>query len=386
MLFTFDPHRLAPVFLALSTMFFVSCTENKQDNNRKSDDMAPVSMPDMKPQSVSAQGAGQTPGAVVPPADAQYTISCYAISGPNHVELANAMKANLIKQTPLKDWYVIHEETQSVLYHGFYRSIDRSNPKEQQRAQSDLKAIQGLTNAAGDRLFAHGYIVEVTTPDPQAPPEWNLANANGFWSLQIAAYKDSPKRKQFAVDAVREARKEGIPAYYLHGETTSMVFVGAWPRSAVKEQDESTANTADPTQPLLVLNQPLPTGGPTEFRDAEGNRVRAMAPRLEPLDPSLIEAMQRYPNNVVNGELITNKVKDPLTGQIQEVADPSFLVVVPQRQNSLLSGPVPAAGTTPFEETITAPGAAYHQQQLQQQQQQQNAPAQGGRLRSLSDR
>jgi hypothetical protein len=380
MLFTQDSHRGALVFfLALSiAILTTSCGENNPPKRENPERLAPQSMPDAEPKSVSAPRNMQ-PGTVVPPGDAQYTISCHAMSGPNHVEIANALKANLIKQTPLKDWYVIHEETQSVIYHGFYKSIDRSNPREQQRAQGDLKMIQGLTNAAGDRIFAHSYIVEVTTPDPQAPPEWNLANANGYWSLQIAAYKDSPKRKQFAVDAVREARKEGIPAYYLHGETTSMVFVGAWPRSAVKEQDESTANAADPTQPLLVLNQPLPSGGPTEFRDVEGNRVRALAPRLEPLDPSLIEALQRYPNNVVNGELIVNKVKDPLSGQIQEVADPSFLVVIPQKQTSLLSGPVPAAGTTPFEDTITAPSMQPPPATPQQPAQQ------GGRLRSLND-
>ena len=64
-------------------------------------------------------------------------------------------------------------------------------------------------------------IVPIDSPDPVAPPEWNLANAKGYWSLQIAAYKDSPKRKEAAVEAVREARKNGVEAYYYHGETTS---------------------------------------------------------------------------------------------------------------------------------------------------------------------
>jgi len=378
MLFTHDSHRVAPALaLVLSIAILSSCSENKQE--KKSDHPAPVSMPDMKPQSVRATGKKDAAGAL-PPSDAQYTISCRSISGPNHVEIANALKANLIKQTPLKDWYVIHEESQSVIYHGYYKSIDRANAKEQQRVHADLKTIQGLTNSAGDPVFSQSYIVEVTTPDPAAPAEWNLANANGYWSLQIAAYKDDPKRKQYAVDAVREARKQGIPAYYLHGETTSMVFVGAWPRSAVKEQDESTGQSADPTQPLLVLNQPLPANGPTEFRDAEGNRVRALAPRLDPLDPSLIEAMQHYPNNVVNGEVNVNKVTDPATGAVKMVEDPSFLVVIPQKQQSLLGGSGMTAAGGAYDETITAPT----QQQQPAPPPQQQAP-QGGRLRGLND-
>ena len=34
-------------------------------------------------------------------------------------------------------------------------------------------------------------------PDPDAPPEWNLANAPGYWSVQIAAFT-KPGRKQAA--------------------------------------------------------------------------------------------------------------------------------------------------------------------------------------------
>ena len=67
-----------------------------------------------------------------------------------------------------------------------------------------MRTIQSMADQSGNPLFPHSFFVEVTTPDPQAPAEWNLANANGYWSLQIAAYKDSPKRKQYAVEAVRE--------------------------------------------------------------------------------------------------------------------------------------------------------------------------------------
>src|SRR5207237_4117084 len=135
-----------------------------------------------------------------------------------------------------------------------------SDARESARAHSDQKLIQSMATQSGEVLFPHCYFVEVNAPDPVAPAEWNLANANGYWSLQIAAYKDSPRRKEFAVDAVREARKQGIPAYFYHGPTASSVCVGAWPRSAVKEQDESNARASDPEQTVMVFSQPLPSG------------------------------------------------------------------------------------------------------------------------------
>jgi len=322
------------LILGAFVLLAASCTENKQTKDESRDVQT-------LPRNLSPSGGptGQ-PKASAIPTDAQFTIYCQGFDGPNHVELANNMKAQLLKATPMKDWYVIHEDAHSVLYYGFYRAIDDSDPKDAQRARNDVRDIQGVSGTDGERLFAHCYLVEVTTPDPQAPTEWNLTNANGYWSLQIAAYKDSPKRKEYAVDAVREARKQGIPAYFYHGPTASSVCVGAWPRSAVKEQDESNARASDPDQTVMVFSQPLPSGFPTDLKDEDGNRVRALAPRMEPLDPSLIEAMQKYPTHAINGDLHVSKIKDPLTQQIEEQPDPSFLVLIPhEKKQSLLDAP-----------------------------------------------
>ncbi len=364
---------IVPALLLVSV---VSCSEKDQTNKRRDGILAPQSMPNMQPKGVMAPTQSD-PNAANIPADAQWTIYCQAIGGANHVELANGFKSQLLKSTSMKDWYVIHEEAQSVIYYGFYRAIDTSDAREAQRARADQKDVQGMADQSGDRLFPHCFFVEVTTPDPTAPAEWNLANANGYWSLQIAAYKDSPKRKQYAVDAVKEARAQGLPAYFLHGENTSMVFIGAWPRSAVKEQDESSGSAPDPTQPLLVLSQPTNI---TDVRDREGNAVRTLAPRLEPLDPSMIEALQKYPNNVVNGMVNLSRVKDPVTHQEKEIPDPSFLVAIPRKQPSLLDGGVRAASS---DTTISAPpGVLAPPGALSTPPSQQPS---GGKLRSLQD-
>ncbi|HEX8523901.1 MAG TPA: hypothetical protein VF669_16725 [Tepidisphaeraceae bacterium] len=381
MLFTRVLHLTKTITLcALLLAAAWSCSENKNNSDRGRDrELSPQSMPNMQPKGVGMKSAPKgDAGGVTPPADAQWTIYCQAIGGPAHVEMANNLKAQLLKTSGMKDWYVIHEDSQSVLYYGFYRAIDTSDRKEAEREHADQRQIQSMADSTGERLFPHSFPVEVTTPDPQAPAEWNLANADGYWSLQIAAYKDSPRRKQFAVDAVRDARAQGLPAYYFHGENTSMVFIGAWPRSAVKEQDAATATNSDPSRPLLVLSQPVPI---TDVRERDtGNSVQTVAPRLEPLDPSLLDAMQKYPNNVVNGMLNVSRIKDPVTGQVREIPDPSFLVVIPRKQTNLLESASGLAApqmqmqvTAPTE--VLAPGTA---QQPQQQQM-------GGRLRSLQD-
>ena len=275
--------------------------------------------------------------APIPPKDAQWTLYCQAIAGADHVERANAFKKQLLQSTPLKDWYVIHQEDESILYYGFYRSInDPKDKKESARAQADRKAMDGVLDSQGNKIFAQCMFVEVAAPDPNAPPEWDLRNATGFWSLEIGAYKDSPARKQAAVDAVREARKQGVDAYYFHGPTISSVCIGAWPREAVRPQDEADAVANNPEQDVLVLPQQIAGLNNVEVRNKEGQRVRALAPVTDVVDPSLAAAIAKYPTHALNGEEVINKVQDPLSGQMKDVPAPSLLVQIPRAAPSLL--------------------------------------------------
>jgi hypothetical protein len=272
---------------------------------------------------------------------AQWTLYCQAFAGAAHVEQAKAVKDQLMAATAgkgLKDWHVIHQEGESVLYHGFYRTISddeaggAKDKKEGQRAQRDRNAITGMVDQQGNRIFEHVFFVELPAPDPVAPAEWNLINAEGFFTLQIAAYKDSPLRKQAAVDAVRQARADGIEAYYYHGETTSSVCIGAWSRSAVREQEEAAAQTSENAQDqdILVLPTPLPNQEKIDVRNAKGQRVKTYAPRFEALDPTLVAAMEKYPTHAVNGVTFVTKVDG------KEIEDPSYVVEIPKAKPSLL--------------------------------------------------
>jgi hypothetical protein len=289
----------------------------------------------------SKDGAAVNDG--VAPKDAQWTLYCQAIGGPTHVEEAKAVKDKLAQIAPIKDWYVIHQESESVLYYGFYRTIDEKDAKDRkegERAQRDRRTIAGMQDQAGNRIFEHVYFVPVAAPDPAAPPEWNLSNASGYYTLEIAAYKDNPRRKDAAVQAVRDARAQGIDAYFHHGETTSSVCIGAWPKAAIAGEEEDVAkgivpDSKDPNETMLVLPQATSDLDQLKVHDAhDGRRIRTYAPGQRPVDPSLIAMMEKYPTHAVNGVTYVTKTQDG-----KQLEDPSFIVRIPRKASSLLAAP-----------------------------------------------
>lgn len=266
--------------------------------------------------------------------DAQYTILCQQFTGPTHAQAAKQAKEALVKATKLKDWYVVTGDTDSTLYYGFYKSFDNPKDADTVRAQNDRKTLAAMTDTAGNKPFQYCVFVAAAGADPTAPAEWDLRNAKGYFSLAIAAYMDSPLRKQYAVDAVREARKRGIPAFYFHGDTVSEVCIGAWPRDAVKEQESSEGRSTDPNQPLLVSTTPLPASMKNLREKESGQKVKVMAPDFQPVDPSLMKMMKDYPFHSINGETTVRKyTKD---GQTSEIQDPSFLVYIPQKDEEVV--------------------------------------------------
>ncbi len=355
----------------------VSCGGNAPPNeNRAAGMQAANSQATLSPARDVSRNSSKAPAPTtaenIPPADAQFTLFVDSIQGPAHVLKALELKKQMIAQTHRQGWYVISSESQSSLYFGYYRTIDDAerDPKEVRRAQSDRRMVENMVDREGGRRFPRSIFVSVNSPDPQAPPDWNLANApaGSFWSVQIGAYQGSPERKQYAVDAVRELRKNGKQAYFYHGDTISSVCIGLWPRSAVKEQDvRDDAHTVDPTQPLMVFANVLPPNMPAEiYRD--GRKVHVEAPKVEILDPTLKAMFQEFPVHAVNGE-----VRGHADGT-NIIPDPSYLVQVPRQTGSSVS---------PAEPARAAPADAAADAILDQQ------PAQSpgfGKLRSIGDR
>jgi hypothetical protein len=274
------------------------------------------------------------------PSDARWTLYCATVTGPDRFTRLAQMKAYLIANSPFKDWYVIHNEQDSTLFYGFFRSIETNeDPRAAAAAHAQRKAVAEWKDSTGARPFAGCFFTPISPPNPVAPAEWNLANApaNAFWSVQIMAFKDHPLRKQAAVEAVKDLRAKGVEAYYYHGQTISSVCVGAWPRQAVKEQDVAAGQAVNEDDAVMVSNVPLPERYKNaRLKTADGQRLVSYAQRVEIADPSLSATIKQYPQHAVNYEFHSRKVKAE-DGKVVDVPDPSFLVIIPREEPSGLS-------------------------------------------------
>jgi hypothetical protein len=355
--------------------------------------------PTAAPTRARSPDAPATPGQDLPniPRDARWTAFCTALGGPNHAGQARELRSRLIATTGMRDFYVVSSAEQSTIYYGFYKAIEESQDRrEAQRAQADRKRLAAMLDpATGARIFRAVLLVSLEEPDPAAPAEWDLARAEGFWSLQVGIYKDSPERKLMAVEAVREARAQGIDAYYYHGPTTSSVCIGIWPREAAERESERRQRLnqqralmgqpielekRDPNAVLMVAPHSLsiPAGATT----TDGTPIEVVRDPLLINDPGLEAMMRKFPLQALNGVEV-RRVKNTQTGVVREVRTPSALVRIPQQD----SRPV-AATPPPVVNPIRPPDPAVVQQPAPPPNPW--APAgrttqQGGKLKRLED-
>ncbi|MBC8106063.1 MAG: hypothetical protein H7Z14_05700 [Anaerolineae bacterium] len=339
---------------------------------------APTAAKQNARQPINASASSKKGPSLGPPKDAQFTLYCADYTGPSHVEIANRAKQDLSASSGLRSWYVIHQEDRSTLFHGYYKEMDDAGLKR------DRATIEALQDQRGNRLVRSAVSVPVDAPDPIAPPEWNLANvrhgeldARHYWTLQIGAYKDDPRRKQAAIEAVRAARQSGIEAFYYHGETISSVCVGVWPEESLRIEGMKVvpggrdmqsggavgAASTDPDQQFLVAPG---MNIPDKMKAAAGKRGMGVAqPKVTIVDPTMLQVKERFREHAVNGlvELMTDE-------KGQRVPRPSLFVQIP------VGGP---SGSTFDPPTPPPPAEAVRQLQPETQ-----APASGGgRLKSI---
>lgn len=275
------------------------------------------------------------------PKNAQWTIRCRSIAGPGHIERSMKLKESVAAGTKLKNWHLLHQEDESLLLYGFYGPIDdKKNRKESERVKKDIAMLGTIVDSRGQRQFANGVLWPLTAPDPEAPPEWNLVNAppGTFYTLEIGVYMNSPQRKQYAVEAVKEARSRGITAFYYHGDTRSSVCVGAWPETAIRTTGSDIGGELepqDPDKPIIVL--PPGRESPGNVRAPDGNIVTPVTSKMQILDPTLRQAKQQFPSHEINGEATGSKNKK--TGKV--VPDESVVMVIPRKPPSILDAALP---------------------------------------------
>lgn len=233
------------------------------------------------------------------PREASFTIYCRDFTGPNHAAVAERVKKQVEEVSGLKDFFLVRGETRTVLYHGFYSTFDPSvDKREAERAGRDRQRLESLVNERQAKIFPRTVFEPLDRPDPAAPPEWDLHNAKGHWTLMVATYAGHAESKQAAVESVREARRMGYEAYYLHKDGQSHVCIGTWPMDAVKrgtsmfednkaKEDRGLVNPYDPPVKVLSMGPMDPRW--KEMRDERGRPFELYEVRVEFLDPTLRE-------------------------------------------------------------------------------------------------
>jgi hypothetical protein len=295
-------------FLIVALLGMAACADNSTKMPQPGS-ASPMQPPDVQTQDVPystkpmyhANGApSEDP---VPPPGAQYTIYAGRVEGPTHVQEADKIKKDLRVTTGMKDWYVIHQASQSLVYYGYYRNVTDPKDSDAIRAKADRAKIDKFVDkTTGQRPFAQAVFQSLDSPDPAAPAEWNILNSKGVYTLQIAVYKGSPERKQAAVDTVRDARAQGVEAYFFHGDNASLVCVGSFPLSAVRINDVAVNNNGDQMQTKMYVPQTNDPSLDKQLEDvARRNGVQLIRPKYEVVDPKLLAAIKQFPYNTVNG-------------------------------------------------------------------------------------
>jgi hypothetical protein len=273
------------------------------------------------------------------PADLEpkWTIVCGTFSGPDHAAQARAMKDYVVKLSGMKGFYLIQAADRTEINFGQYHDLT-------EQAQADRKAIAALVNPAnGDKLFRAALLQPIDGDDPVAPKEWDLRNARGYWSLEVASYRNDSKRKQAAVELVKQYRKDGYDAYFYHGQQISSVCIGAFPYEAVsavdyevredpitkkqlvKRVDPDEVRSADPNEAVMVIPPHLPIPETPQYTP-EGRPVRIVQHKRDIVDPRLLELKRVFPHHADNDQVGQRVV---VKGQVKEQFSPSFLVEVP---------------------------------------------------------
>lgn len=236
-----------------------------------------------------------------------WSIRCIGLTGPRRFQLAEQYADALRKVQGLRSELVqvVNTEEESVVYYGRYQREpgEGDKPATYRPDQTDdLVRIRSLQSPDGQvRPFLLATLEPLATYET-GNPEWDLNNADGYWSLQVAVFYNTGEfhaRRTAAEQYCRELRNQGVEAYFHHGSANSVVCVGLFPREAVQEVQRE--------DPLLGV----------------------VRPTIEYVDERLRELQQKFPHNLQNGHEFYSIERDPRTGERRRIPQPSFLVRTP---------------------------------------------------------
>ncbi len=174
----------------------------------------------------SAVTSGQVAG---PPDWATCTISLQKAQDRADQSLAEARQSlqRIQKQTGWRDLHVLQTDQLSIVCRGYFKSY------ADDKAQKMLDQVRSYRDSQGNHPFARVLFVALKHNERKqitvGPPQWDLRRARGNSSLCIGFFindKLCKDRLAAAVKKVKSLRKQGVEAWYYHGQDRSGVYVG----------------------------------------------------------------------------------------------------------------------------------------------------------------
>jgi len=254
--------------------------------------------------------------------DGGYTILLYVLRSFDHVERIKKFKEQTEKDTGWKGMFIVHKADHSELYWGKYATYEA--------AAKDLKnKAKKYRTKLGVPAYAQAIVVPLPGKDI-GPPEWNLLNAKGAYTVVVAVFYNidelkyyDPKSKKYKVETVgyytrkidaveycRQLRNRGEEAYFHHGPSQSTVTIGAFPDSAV------------------VMVQ------------------RGAVKRPEIREPRIEAIVRKYKLLAVNGYSEKRSVINPKTGKVELIEVKPYPVHIPGRKREKPSDAVDHIGNS----------------------------------------
>src|SRR5215470_10368446 len=191
----------------------------------------------------------------------EWTIECGIYSTDEHRRVADELAGGLkaVKELNVDAVNVAHDDAQSIVYYGSYR-LRRDSQTDMilfsDEINKDLRFIRSLSPVQGQYPFLTARPVpkQAKAQGPAAgPPEWNLANAKGVYTLQVGVTYNTAgfnERVEAAVEWVRDLRSRDYEAYYYHDASRSLITVGSFDESAVTPGPEGRPQYSEAVRAL----------------------------------------------------------------------------------------------------------------------------------------
>ena len=245
-----------------------------------------------------------------------WAIRCITLQGPRRFEHAAAY-ADALKQVSglkAKLVQVLSDEDGSSVFYGRYRRVygaEAANQLYRPNHLRDLETIRALRLPEAEVWPFILATMDVLPTFRSEHPEWNLANADGYWALHVAVFYNMDtmrSRRSAAEEYCRLLRAEGEPAYFHHSAVNSSVYIDTYPEEAVVE-----------------IQRENPFSG-----------RRQVTTKRKIVDPRMLEAQRRFPISLHNGHKLYEIIRDRATDKVRRrLSTPSFPVIIPQVQRQL---------------------------------------------------